>query len=520
MKPILPEDRIGVHLAEKRYRVVAHLGEGSMAFVFRAYDSRLETDVVIKIPRPEKVADPDFLMRFRRESQLMVRLTHPHVVKILDVGEHQETPFVAMQFLSGGTLKDQITVDEAGRPMTDVQSLKGWVREVSKALDFVHTQNIVHRDVKPANILFDEYRNAFLSDFGLTKIMYGDHRDLNSEMTAAGFVVGTPNYVAPEIVLGKPYDGRADQYSLGITIYHALCGKPPMQGASSSATMVNQTQKSLPLLSDLRRDVPEAVGLAVNRAIQKRPDNRFATCEEFAEALLTGLAPHSNSSSRLARTTRVQPSPSTVRQEVVPQPRKNVNDRTSGDTAPTVSDQSLKTRRPSPSPRPGRPKQNDDVSHGPPGLVKCPACRVPLPLKPIHAGRTGRCIHCRVRLTISEDLTTLTRVRAEAANAGWYTGGEALPPKRKRKTGPKSSSAETTDDSGELLIGEKLFGWTLEKKVAVALASIFLFILIVATVILTIQWTSKSPEEIRQEEIENLRRETERAAAELLKNPD
>lgn len=166
-----PEGMIGVSLAERRYRVLSQLGEGSMAYVYKAFDNRLETNVVIKIPKAEKIADSEFQARFRRESQLMVRLTHPHVVKILDVGEHQAVPFVVMQFLSGGTLKDRILTAAGNAGGIGVASLKGWIREVARALDFIHAQNIVHRDVKPANIIFDDFDNAFLSDFGLTKII-------------------------------------------------------------------------------------------------------------------------------------------------------------------------------------------------------------------------------------------------------------------------------------------------------------------------------------------------------------
>ena len=168
--------------------------------------------------------------------------------------------------------------------------MKAWVREVARALDFVSTKNIVHRDVKPANILFDENENAYLSDFGLTKIMYGEHTDLNSGDTAAGYVLGTPNYIAPEIVQGNDYDARADQYSLGITIYQALTGKPPMQGKSSSATMVNQTHRKLDLLSDVRSDISPRLAHAVQRSIDKDPTKRFATSEEFAEAVLAGIS--------------------------------------------------------------------------------------------------------------------------------------------------------------------------------------------------------------------------------------
>ena len=283
------KDLLGVTLANGRYTVKSQLGKGSMAYVFLAADSRLETDVVVKVPKPEKFATEDFRDRFKRESQLLVRFSHPHVVKVLDVGEYEELPYVVMQLLSGGSLADRMQNESDKKGRMALDSVKSWIREVGRALDFCFRRGMVHRDVKPANILFDEDNNPYVADFGLSKIMYGEHAELNSSETAAGIVLGTPNYISPEVVLGKKYDGRADQYSLGITIYHALSGSPPMQGNSATMTMINQTQKILPLLSDVRSDVPREFALAVQKSIEKKPKNRFDSCEDFAEAVLDGL---------------------------------------------------------------------------------------------------------------------------------------------------------------------------------------------------------------------------------------
>ena len=292
-----PQDFIGVSLADDRYKIVNQLGKGSMAYVFRAADNRLQTDVVVKIPKPEKLTGDEIRERFRRESQLLVRLAHPHVVKVLDVGEYEEIPYVVMQLLSGGTLADKIEAASDTSKRMEVGSLKSWIREVGRALDFCARQGTVHRDVKPANILFDDDNNAYVSDFGLTKIMYGEHTSLNSSETTTGIVLGTPNYIAPEIVQGNNYDGRADQYSLGITVYHSLVGRAPMQGKSATLTMINQTQKQLQLLSDIRSDVPRDVALAIRRAIEKDPKKRFDSCTEFAEAVVDGLRGESSQES-------------------------------------------------------------------------------------------------------------------------------------------------------------------------------------------------------------------------------
>ncbi|MEZ6131568.1 MAG: protein kinase [Planctomycetaceae bacterium] len=322
---------VGAVLAGGRYTIKSMLGKGSMAYVFLVADSRLQTDAVVKVPKPEKFTTEDFRERFKRESQLLVRFSHPHVVKVLDVGEYEKLPYVVMQLLSGGSLADRMQneADAKGRMTPD--SLKSWVREVGRALDFCFRKGMVHRDVKPANILFDDDNNPYVADFGLSKIMYGEHAELNSSETAAGIVLGTPNYISPEVVLGQPYDGRADQYSMAITIYHALTGSPPMQGNSATMTMINQTQKSLPLLSEVRPDVvSRELALAVQKGIEKSPKDRFDSCEDFAEAVLEGLrAPISAVTTPSAAIPTTQDVPPSVK-PTQPEPRSSGSQSASG----------------------------------------------------------------------------------------------------------------------------------------------------------------------------------------------
>ena len=171
-----PEEFAGVTLADGRYKVKSQLGKGSMAYVFLAADSRLETDVVIKVPKPEIFTTKDFRERFKRETQLLVKFSHPHVVSVLDIGEFENLPYVVMQLLSGGSLADQMNAHCNDKGQMELDSLKQWLPGVSRALDFCARKGMVHRDVKPANILFDEDGNAFVADFGLSKVMYGDQR--------------------------------------------------------------------------------------------------------------------------------------------------------------------------------------------------------------------------------------------------------------------------------------------------------------------------------------------------------
>jgi eukaryotic-like serine/threonine-protein kinase len=345
------KDRVGTELAEGRYRVSAKIGEGSMGHVYRAQDRRLETDVVIKFPvAPEGSADASsFLERFGRESRAMIRLSHPHIVKVIDVGEDDGLPYVVMAYLDGGSLKDRLAPLADGEPRpTPPESLHGWLMDISRALDFIHGQGHIHRDVKPANILFDRHGNAFLADFGVIKPVGAADEAWKdqSAMTAPGYLLGTPNYVAPELVMGQPCDGRVDQYALAMTIHEALTGWNCMEGPTPSATLVNQTKVDPPSLGVLLRDVPRRLTDAVFRGLSKAPGDRFESCSALALEILA-------------------------------------------DVPPLV---------------PGRPPSNPVLvtraSKGTPGRVPCPACGGLLPVVREHAGRRVICTRCRATAVV------------------------------------------------------------------------------------------------------------------------
>ena len=195
-----------------------------MGQVYRAFDRNLGTEVVIKFPvAPEGTASPtDFLDRFARESRAMIQLSHPHVVKVIDVGEDYGLPYAVMSYLEGGSLKDRLEPLENGEPRpSPPETLHGWLLEIAKALDFTHEQGHIHRDVKPANILFDRHGNAFLADFGVVKSLDSveDPTEDQSGITSPGYLLGTPNYLAPELVMGHPGDGRGYQYALALTVH-------------------------------------------------------------------------------------------------------------------------------------------------------------------------------------------------------------------------------------------------------------------------------------------------------------
>lgn len=469
-----PDQLIGVSLAENRFRVMARIGAGSMALVYRAFDHRLETEVVIKVPRKEKLLDPSLKERFRRESRLLVQLQHPHIVRILDIGVHGSLPYVVMQYLSGGCLLDRMQTKEGKPAAMRIDSIRTWLPSVAKALDFAHQMQVVHRDVKPANILFDEHDNAFLSDFGLTKMMYGEPDEGAADATGAGLVVGTPNFVAPEIVLGRDYDGRADQYSLAITVYNALIGTPPMLGKSPSATMVNQTRRVLPLLNEVRKAVPAGTAAAVARALLKKPEERFATCVEFAEAAIGGLSSPGNSDSSAAAASAASPVPATTGNDSTARaesdatafkkrPAKSVPLRSIGEAIPTGKVSRVKKS----------------------GAVDCPNCGKEFRLSEKHAGKTGRCVKCQARLKIAKNLASIS----------------TIPPKDASDFGYGDSSSSAANSADDLILGEKVFGIKLSRQ-SMFILGIVLLVIVIGTITLFMNRLQKAALEKREREIQ------------------
>ena len=334
---------IGQEIADGRYKILGRIGQGSMGHIYCAFDRHLDTDVVLKFPisRQEGGNNSAFLDRFGAEIRSLVTLSHPHIVKVIDVGEFRGLPFVVMQYLAGGSLKDRIPKGPRGElePMP-LLSLRDWLPDIARALDFIHSQNHVHRDVKPANILFDRHGNAFLGDFGIIKALTADVTDFQgNSLTAPGFLVGTPNYVAPEIVMGRPADGRVDQYSLAMTVYEVLTGNNCMEGPTPSATVVNQTMVVPPPLTEILPELSKRTSDAILRGLAKNPADRFESCSALAQEVLLEI-------------------PSNVG-------------------------------------RPPAAPLNGLTSRGEPGRVPCPSCGTPLPAGREHAGSRLRCTRCQ-----------------------------------------------------------------------------------------------------------------------------
>src|SRR5437660_470557 len=261
-----------------RYRLGPLLGRGGMADVHQGLDLRLDRAVAIKLLRPEMAAHPEVRRRFEEEARSAARLSHPHAVAVYDTGEDRGTPFIVMEQLPGETLADRIGQGPLGEDW-----VLGVAHDVLGALDAAHAAGLVHRDVKPANILIDAEGRAKVADFGIAKSVevVGGQLDL----TATDVLVGTPAYLAPERLNGEPASAQSDIWASGAVLFEALAGAKPFPGATPLA-MVSAIQAGAPLsLRQLRPQVSPRTAGAVERAMAARPEDRYPTAAAMAEAL-------------------------------------------------------------------------------------------------------------------------------------------------------------------------------------------------------------------------------------------
>jgi serine/threonine-protein kinase len=253
------------------YRVVSLLGEGGMGSVYRAVGED-GVDVALKLVKPELASDPVFRKRFDREASAAERVSHPHVVPVLDKGEHEGRPYLAQQFLKGGTL-EQLIEKEGPLELTLVVRL---CLEIGGGLDALHEAGLVHRDLKPANIMLNGSGSAHITDFGLAKI-----RDA-SILTKAGQALGSMDYMAPEQIRADEVSGQSDVYALGCVVFECLSGKPPFADREGMRILWAHLQDDPPDPCAGRDDVSEDVSWAVLRALEKEPNQRPPTATAYA----------------------------------------------------------------------------------------------------------------------------------------------------------------------------------------------------------------------------------------------
>ncbi|MEO6325222.1 MAG: protein kinase, partial [Thermoanaerobaculia bacterium] len=258
-----------------RYRLESLLGQGGMAQVYKAADSKLGRVVAVKVILPAHASDAHFMERFLREARVVASLEHPNILPIYDFGEDDGSAFLVMPFLEGGTLRDRML----GRPIPLGQAAS-WIRQLGEALDAAHEAGILHRDVKPANVLIGKGDRLVLADFGIAKML-----ESLAGLTATGVVVGTPIYMAPEQAQGRPASPASDRYALAVLAYELLSGRPPFDGESALALMNQHVTMVPPALSTKIGGLPSGLDTLFARALAKEPSDRPGSCRAISDSI-------------------------------------------------------------------------------------------------------------------------------------------------------------------------------------------------------------------------------------------
>lgn len=266
-----------------RYRILDQLGEGGMATVYKAFDTRLERDIAIKVIRrgafpPEQLER--ILMRFEQEARLIAKLSHPNIVKLLDYGVYEGSPYHVLEYIPAGTLK-KLLEQRAGKQMPWREAAR-LLLPIAQALEYAHEHKIIHRDIKPSNILLTEKGQPILSDFGIAKPL---DIEATHTLTGAGVGIGTAAYMSPEQGLGKKIDGRTDVYSLGIVYYELITGRTPFTADTPQAVIDKQIHDPLPRPAQYVTGLPEKVEHLLLKALAKAPENRYPGMGAFVKAL-------------------------------------------------------------------------------------------------------------------------------------------------------------------------------------------------------------------------------------------
>lgn len=267
-----------------RYEIISELGRGGMAAVYRAHDPRFGRDVAIKVLPHSFTQNPNLVARFEREAQTIAALDHPAIVPVYDFGEQEGQRYLVMRLMTGGSLKGRIRAN----PFS-IEQIIPILRRVGAALEHAHAQGVVHRDLKPDNILFDQYDDAYLADFGIAHLS-------RSSMTITGARIGTPTYMSPEQLTGEvALDGRSDIYSLGIVLFEMLTGNPPFRADTPAQVMMKHVTEPVPHILDLKPDLPADVEAIISRALAKDREQRYGSAAELVVAVTQLVDPEMES---------------------------------------------------------------------------------------------------------------------------------------------------------------------------------------------------------------------------------
>jgi serine/threonine protein kinase len=273
------EDRVAAAIGGQ-YAIEGEIGRGGMSVVYRARDRRLNRPVAIKVLPPELAHDPAIRMRFTREAQMSAQLSHAHIVPIYDVGEQGGLAYFVMAMVNGGNLATLL----AREPRQPIEETRRLLSEIADALGYAHLRGVIHRDIKPDNILLDESNGrAIVTDFGIARAI-----EASSRLTVTGIAVGTPAYMSPEQAVGdREVDGRSDIYSLGVLGYQMLTGRVPFSAGNSMALLLKHVSESPRAIAEMRGDAPRALREAIERALMKSPEDRWPTAAAMREAIMS-----------------------------------------------------------------------------------------------------------------------------------------------------------------------------------------------------------------------------------------
>ncbi|MGB1288260.1 MAG: serine/threonine protein kinase [Aggregatilineales bacterium] len=265
---------IGKQLGQ--FTILEEIGRGGMATVYSAMQQSMNRKVAVKILPVHFMHDPGFLERFEREVEVISSLEHPHILPIYEYGETDGVPYIAMRYLGGGSMAQMVR-----RGVPEIKDLDKAFSQVASALDYAHLHGVIHRDLKPGNIMLDEHGNAYLSDFGIARVM-------GSDMTGSA-IIGTPAYMSPEQAHGMAIDARSDIYALGIVLFELITGREPYQAETPMGLLLMHINEPLPDMHDLRDDLPYGVVEVIETATAKEPDERYSSAGEMAEAFSAAL---------------------------------------------------------------------------------------------------------------------------------------------------------------------------------------------------------------------------------------
>jgi serine/threonine protein kinase len=257
------------------YQILEEVGQGGMATVYRAHQISMNRDVAIKVLPPQFLHHSASLDRFKQEASIVARLEHRAIVPVHDYGEYEGIPYIVMRYMDGGSVDDLL----ARGPVPPDRTLQ-ILEQIAPALDYAHRENVLHRDLKPSNILLDTNGDAYLTDFGIARILSSNTKPL----TTSG-VVGTPSYMSPEQAQGHDLDGRSDLYALGVVLFEMLTGVRPFEGETPYSVAVKHVTEPPPSACDINPDLPHSGEVVLFKALEKKRELRYDTAAELADAL-------------------------------------------------------------------------------------------------------------------------------------------------------------------------------------------------------------------------------------------